>query len=72
MTIFDKVIAFRMWKSEWIASFSEDSEGKSVVSWFQYHGYMKIENLKNTAGKVENNIFKMRPVWALYGNFWSS
>ena len=72
MTIFDKFTAFRMWQSEWIASFSEDSEEKSVMSWFQYHGYMKIKNLKNTDSKVENNSFKMRPVWALHGYFWSS
>ena len=72
MTIFDKITAFWKWQSELSASFPEDSEGKSVASWYRYHGYMQIKFLKNTDSKVENNSFKMRPVWAPYGYFWSS
>jgi len=30
--------------------FLEDSVGNPVMSWIQYHGYMKIKNLKNTYG----------------------
>ena len=42
-TIFDKITAHWKWQLEKIASLLEDSEGKSVVYWSQYHGYMQIK-----------------------------
>ena len=42
-TIFDKITAYWKWQLEKIASLLEDSEGKSVVYWSQYHGYMQIK-----------------------------
>ena len=59
-----------MCQSEWIASFLEDSEGKSVVSLFQHHGLWIHEKQVCTDSKVENNRLKKRPVWGSCGYFY--
>jgi len=46
MTVFDKTTAFWKWQSELCAQFVKDSEGKYVASWYRYHGYKQIKNLK--------------------------